>query len=84
LPPSSLPIVRYLCKHTEGAVFASVADNYKRKKPLDVAERVDLERWKQTDECARDSSNPMFCTACRSMHYSSVATVEVYRLLLST
>ena len=64
-------------------MFASVADNFKRKKPLDIAERVDLERWRQTEECKRDATNPMFCLTCRQMHYSSVATVEVYRLLLS-
>ncbi|EQC36171.1 hypothetical protein SDRG_06284 [Saprolegnia diclina VS20] len=40
---SSLPIVRYLVKETDAAVFAVITDNYKHEKPLDVAKRM-LER----------------------------------------
>lgn len=63
-------------------MFASVADNFKRKKPLDVAEAADLKKWRESEACARDATNPMYCTSCQRMHYSSVATVEIYRLLL--
>ncbi|KAF0682796.1 Aste57867_25095 [Aphanomyces stellatus] len=33
----ALPIVRFLIKETDAAVFAFISDNYKRQKPLDVA-----------------------------------------------
>lgn len=79
---SSLPIIRYLTRHTEGAVFASVADNNKMKKPIDIAERIDIEKWRVNEECVRDKKNPLHCSTCKSSHYSSVTTVEVYRLLL--
>ncbi|OQR87618.1 hypothetical protein ACHHYP_08469 [Achlya hypogyna] len=37
---SVLPIVRYLVKETDAAVFAVITDNFKLQKPLDVAKRV--------------------------------------------
>ncbi|OQS06601.1 hypothetical protein THRCLA_01360 [Thraustotheca clavata] len=37
---SCLPIVRYLVKETDAAVFAVITDNFKLQKPLDVAKRV--------------------------------------------
>jgi len=34
---SLLPIVRFIVERTEASVFASVATNYKRQKPIDIA-----------------------------------------------
>ena len=34
----ALPLVRYLLKSTDASVFATIADNAKRQKPLDIAQ----------------------------------------------
>lgn len=81
---SSLPVVRYLVNCTEAAVLASVAPNHKLRKPIDIAEKVDFAKWRNTKHCARDDKDIMFCTSCRQSHYSSYVTVEVYRILLGT
>lgn len=80
---SQLPIVRYLVEGTEGAVFASNADNFQRQKPLDIAIDEDTKRWRQTEACEHDPMNYMMCTSCGVEHYGSYQTVECYRILLS-
>ena len=40
----SLPVVKFLLKSTEGAVFASMLDNFAHKRPLDVALEQRCER----------------------------------------
>lgn len=46
---SYLPIVRHVLKCTDAAVFASLQENYKRQKPVDVASRA----LKEKDTMAR-------------------------------
>lgn len=80
---SSLPIVRYFIKGTDGVIFAANADNFQREKALDVAAKVDYEAWKQADDCERDTGNIMWCTVHNKEHYSTYQTLEIYNLLLA-
>lgn len=67
---SCLPIVSFLIKGTDAAVLAGSADNFKLRKPVDVAIHVNDRQWRETAECVRDEENSALCTTCGVQHKS--------------